>query len=79
MLSIGKNLHQNNYKSYNKVFCHSSNGRHLGSPGRSDLLRNRYNRVLGYIYHSFSNWTAKFSLKLYVALIRSHLDSEDQF
>ena len=87
VLSVGRNNPQYDYTLNNTVLSHSSCERDLGVRVSSDLrprnhciaARNRANRALGFISRSVSHRSAEVILRLYLALVRPHLDYAVQF
>ena len=87
ILSVGRNNPSHNYHLNNTPISRSGCERDLGFLVSSDLhpraqctqARNRANRVLGFISRSVSNRSAEVFLKLYLALVRPHLDYAVQF
>lgn len=87
VLNVGKTITDANYTLNNNVINKSECERDLGVMVSKDLrprqqcisARNKANRVLGFISRSVSNRTSKVILKLYLALVRPHLDYAVQF
>ena len=84
---MGKAITDANYTLNNNIINKSECERDLGVMVSKDLrprqqcisARNKANRVLGFISRSVSNRTSKVILKLYLALVRPHLDYAVQF
>ena len=87
VMSVGRSNPLHNYSLNNSPLARSRCERDLGVLVSSDLrpraqcvqARNRANRVLGFISRSVSNRSADVILKLYLALVRPHLDYAVQF
>ena len=87
ILSVGRSNPSHNYCLNDTLISRSGCDRDLGVLVSSDLrpraqciqARNRANRVLGFISRSVSNRSAEVFLKLYLALVRPHLDYAVQF
>ncbi len=87
ILSVGRNNPLHNYSLNATPIDRSSCEKGLGVLVSSDLCsrnqciqaKNRANRVLGFITRSVSNRSADVILKLYLALVRPHLDYAVQF
>ncbi len=87
VINVGRTNDNNNYKLVNDTISHSSCERDLGVMVTKDLkprqqcikVRNKANRILGFISRSVSNRTDKVILQLYLALVRPHLDYAVQF
>ena len=82
VLRLGRPNLDEKYKLNNTELGNSEFERDLGVLVSSDLkpsnhcinARNKDNRILGFISRSVSNRTAEIFLKLYLSLIRPHLD-----
>ena len=87
VIKFGKRQNNVNYKLDNMEISTSDKERDLGVIVSSDLkprnqcisARNKANRMLGFISRSVSNRTADVILKLYLALVRPHMDYAVQF
>ena len=87
VLSIGRNNPLNSYKLNGRILGRTDCERDLGILVSSDLrprkqclnAKNKANRILGFIRRSVSNKSAEVILKLYLALVRPHLDYAVQF
>ena len=87
ILRTGKLVGNSTYRLGNGDICDSNSEKDLGVIVSSDLkprnqciaARNKANRVLGFISRSVSNRTADVILKLYLALVRPHMDYAVQF
>ena len=87
VMSAGRNNPLHNYSLNDTPLGRSNCERDLGVRVSSDLrsrnqclqAKNRANRVLGFISRSVSNRSAEVILKLYLALVRPHLDYAVQF
>ena len=87
VLSVGKCNPSNRYSINGTALKSSESERDLGVRVSANLrhrqqcieVRNRANRVLGFISRSVSNRSAEVILKLYLALVRPHLDYAVQF
>ena len=87
VLSVGRNNPSNRYSINGTALKSSDSERDLGVRVNANLrhrqqcteARNRANRVLGFISRSVSNRSAEVILKLYLALVRPHLDYAVQF
>ena len=87
IMSAGRNNPLHNYSLNDSPLARSGCERDLGVLVSSDLppraqcvrARNCSHRVLGFISRSVSNRSADVILKLYLALVRPHLDYAVQF
>ena len=86
-VKMGNVINNTNYKLDNVEIMNSQCERDLGVLVNSNLkpreqcieVRNKANRILGFISRSVSNRTEEVILKLYIALVRPHLDYAVQF
>ena len=86
-MSVGKGNWQVNQALDNTTLGRSYNARYLGVQVSSDLCpkeqcfiaRNRANKILGFIGRCVTNRTSEVILRLYLALVRPHLDYAVQF
>ena len=86
-MNIGRENPQNKYNINRVMLNRSECERNLGFQVTSDLCprkqcieaRNRANRLLGFITKSIKSRSAEVILKLYLALVRPHLDYAVQF
>ncbi|ORD92985.1 hypothetical protein ECANGB1_2036 [Enterospora canceri] len=87
VMNIGRENPQNRYNINRVMLNRSECERDLGVQVSSDLrprkqcieARNRANRLLGFITRSIKSRSAEVILKLYLALVRPHLDYAVQF
>ena len=87
VINLGRENQHNRYTLRNVLLKKSKTERDLGVVVSTDLrprqhcvaARNRANRVLGFIARSVKSRSTKVILKLYLALVRPHLDYAAQF